>query len=183
MFPFSPQQKGQTMTFGKISIKGIEYEVAIDGKSGTFSTKIGTEMVMAKSLEALRAKLAKEVKSVLIPALTINDDYWNRGRSDNFKIKEYEIVGIHGGNGNILAQEKGSQSRQQVRHHTFYKSDMDRKKAKALFEAQEKAKAEYDKFLEDHQLTKDIILAEIERQQTEEAPPVPKPPRKKGVAP
>jgi hypothetical protein len=149
------------MDLGTIKVKGIDYKVSVD-KTGIFWTTLNGSQITAKNLDALRDKIARTIKPVSIPVVTISDDWWD---DEQGEIIDYTITGIHGGNNNIMVKKKGHKDASQLRA-TFYNPGIDRKKLKELRAAKTKANNDYDAFLEKHEIKKETILAEIERQQT-----------------
>lgn len=130
--------------FKKIEVKGKKFQVSI-GDEGKFFAEFDNEQITAESLKQLTDKLASRIKKskrVAIPVCMWKEESWN---DEPGKIRFGTIIGIHGGNDNLLVQFDDEKTSEQVGYGNFF-DPADATELKRLTEILEAAEKAFEAF-------------------------------------
>lgn len=109
-------------------------------------------VISASTLEGLKTLAAKRIKKA---TKKLSIEVWEYSGYDDPPLKRGVIEGIHAANGNLLVRWDGdSRSTQYAGYHgsLLRLTPKQREKFVALADAKEKAKAELEKFSDDHRM-------------------------------
>lgn len=102
------------MKVSTIEIKGRKFDIDVNGE-GRFMAKFDGDNVWADSLKQLKETLQRRMSltsaKLNIPFVRWEEDHWG----DKGGLKFGAIVGIHGGNNNMLIKWKGEKTTEQDR--------------------------------------------------------------------
>lgn len=133
----------------KIRVKGQEFEVGTDDGTRLRTSVDGFE-VTAHTLVELSANVNKVITrpKVNIPVMRLTAPGSWKNKTGKFTYNTGKLTGIHAGNGNMLVHWDGQKAGEQAYGNEVYEPFTEDEKAKLqrLWEAQEKATREYEKF-------------------------------------
>jgi hypothetical protein len=133
-----------------IQVKGKSFDVTLSDKS-EFQVTYDAEVVAAESLKSLTTKLSARIsreKRVNIPVAYWDKDSWSE---EPGQLRMGVIIGIHGGNNNLLVKWDGAKASEQF--PAFSAEFVDPKQAKELKrlgEALDKAGKVFENFKKKH---------------------------------
>lgn len=140
------------MKFTTTEIRGIKFDIDVND-DGSFRTTLDGETLKAPTLDQLKKKLNEHTrakqKNVKIPFVYWDEADWS---DSSGKIVHGVAVGIHVGNGNLLARLGGGDT-QQLRGYHRSERYFDPKHAaqlEKLWKAKEAAKKAIEEFAEEH---------------------------------
>lgn len=145
-----------------IDVDGEQVDIYVDGDDGRFHARLDGQDIYQPNLKALEGKLreqSRQKRRLQIEGTTIGD----RWSSEKPKFEDVVIVGIHGGNRNLLYRGEGKRTEQMDRHSNDLMVRLT-KEERAVFIALTKARTDaqtaIEKWKKAHTLNVDKAIKE-----------------------
>ncbi len=135
--------------FKTIVVKGKSFAVDLTGE-GHFQTTYNDEAVSAESLKSLTFKLTARISQE--GRVNIRIAYWEKDSwsDEPGKLVTGSIIGIHGGNNNLLVKWDGDKSSEQCHPNADFIDPKHADELMRLGQALDKAKNTFDRFKKKH---------------------------------